>query len=262
MVDLALHAAICARLQAPSEFEWAWIFDERRRKIYFSGLPRKRPEHCPSSAVVKLAQGIFDQFIDLSFFILRQRIFVDHEISEMDRGMIRLVGKRFSKVTAQAGELPELEWIELGERHELLLSSQLPQISASLASSNLTDRESIRAALESLEQQIPRGDQLHDFPRQVAAILTDKDGRVLHHTVHGGWLNKTLHAEVRLIQEYFRNTGSALPTKSKIYVSLKPCLMCFHMIRHMAKDSDVEIYFLRDDPGRQARYESRQSYKL
>lgn len=262
MSDLALHSAICARLQTRSEFEWAWVFDERKAKIYFAGVPRERPKHCPSSAVVKLAQGIFDQFVDLSFFILRQRIFVDHDISDMDRGMIRLVGKRISKIESRVGDLPPLEWVEVGATKELFFSSQLPQVSALLPARKLADSEKVRTVLENLEQQIPRGDQLHDFPRQVAAILTNEDGEILHHTVHGGWLNKTLHAEVRLMQEYFKKTGSALPTGSKIYVSLKPCLMCFHMIRHMAKDSDVKIYFLRDDPGRQARYESQQSYKL
>lgn len=243
------HSAICHKLKEKSPTtHWAWIHftdKEGREIVYYSGFPQIKPQGCPSSAVVKLLQGIFDQKWDLSFFILRNRIYTSYEPSKMDQGMIRLVAKRCSVSPSVPGPLPDLEWIEIGNRSELFYENTVEQIKAHL---DLAFVEEPVAALEVLEKQIPRGRVFHDFPREIAAILTDKENRVLEYAVHGGWLNKTLHAEVIVLQRHFKRTGQPLPEGAKLYTSLKPCRMCAEMVGEIA-GKDFEVHYKQNDPG-------------
>ncbi|MGZ3771208.1 MAG: Bd3614 family nucleic acid deaminase, partial [Bdellovibrio sp.] len=67
-------------------------FVEHNNTIYYSFYPRNC--EAPSSAIVKLLQGVFDKFLDQSFFILRNRIYTTAALSEMCRGMVKVVAKR------------------------------------------------------------------------------------------------------------------------------------------------------------------------
>ncbi len=173
----------------------------------------------------------------------------------MDLGMIRLVAKRWLPVEARAGDVPELKWVEIGKTSDLFYQNQVARIRCQLDLSFLEDPA---PALETLEAQIPRGAVFHDFPRKIAAILTDETGRVLEYAVHGGWLNKTLHAEVLVLQKYFQRTGERLPEGARIYTSLKPCRMCAEMIAEMAGEK-FEVCYKLNDPGPMAQGSSIES---
>lgn len=243
------------------DFQWAWIEvakeEDRRSIVYFAGFPLNAPMNCPSSATAKLLQGIFDQFRDHSFFILRNRIHTDHPLSEMDQGMIRLVAKRWSP--AETSDLNEIlkryPSLEIGAKEELFYPVRaLPPEHAISIPMYLESLEEILRALGNLEKRIPRGEILHDHARPIAAILTDKDGRVLGHALHSAIFNKTLHAEVRLAQDYYQRTGRGLPAGARVYVSLKPCRMCAGLLRQAAEDEkSLEVHYLHDDPGPAAR---------
>ncbi|PWU22075.1 MAG: hypothetical protein C5B49_01590 [Bdellovibrio sp.] len=231
----SLHFMLSCRFR-PS-YDWAWV--TYRGTIYFAGCPTDRPLNSPSSATVKLLQGIFDRFQDQSFFILRQRLFLNHQPSAMDLGMIRLVAKRwtnigFSKENNEMNEPQDItSWQEFGKRDELFVESKLPRIRFTSSVDHIGSLEEASQALVELESQIPSAPARHQQARRIAAILTDHKGQVLSRSVQRAWLNKTLHAEVELMQNYFRQHGTGLPPHSTIYVSEQPCRMCAAMIEQM-----------------------------
>lgn len=243
------HSAICHKLlQMSPGTHWAWIhFTDKHGQdiIYYSGFPREKPQGCPSSAVVKLLQGIFDQKWDLSFFILRNRIYTSYQPSKMDEGMVRLVAKRCSASSPIEGQIPEMKWVQIGEIDSLFYENTVALVRAQLDQDFVIDPTE---ALTLLEGQIPRGGVLHDSPREIAAILTDSQGRVLEYACHSGWLNKTLHAEVLVLQRYFKRTGQGLPKGAQLFTSLKPCRMCSEMLAEMAGEEFV-VRYKRNDPG-------------
>ena len=262
-----LHQIIAFRLKqkAGPGLEFAWILDEKGLgphqpgRIYWAGMPRE--SQAPSSAVIKLIQGLFDRFQDQSFFLLRQRIFSTTELTPMDLGMIRLTAKRatggihFPANVAGTSELHfDSEWIEMGETHTPIFQSSLPQVALPPGPASFAKSVELRAYLEFLQGQIPRGSVLHDHNRPVAAVLLDSRNRLLAQSVHGGFLNKTLHAEVRLCQDYFRQTQASFPEAACMVVTLKPCKMCAAMIVKMAEHrKDLRVIYLEDDPGTLAR---------
>lgn len=202
----------------------------------------------PSSPLVALLQGIFDQFRDHSFFILRKRIFLNFVPSDMDLGMLKLVAKRWSRVPEvdefleNQVEIPQAKGFFIPTVRDLIV--KLP-----IFSEQILNVEDARRALHNLESCVSRSGDLHDQSRPLAAILTDKSGLVLKTSVHQGSINKTLHAEVDLLQKFARQKGS-FSADQRLWVSMKPCHMCAGMIHQCGIR---EVFYLRDDPGPMAR---------
>jgi tRNA(Arg) A34 adenosine deaminase TadA len=97
---------------------------------------------------------------------------------------------------------------------------------------------------------VPRGDVLHDYDRDIAAILVDAEGKLLSYGVNSNSKNKTLHAEVNLIQRYFKETGRKIPLGAVLYSTHKPCKMCAGMIYHWSENPDVlQVYYNIDEQG-------------
>lgn len=218
-----------------------WAFLQAGDQVYFAGSAvngHSGPQ--PSSALVKLLQGVFDQHKDLSFFLLRKRIYLNYEPGPMDRGFIDLVAKRFSVLdgsaatAAPAAGLSDLgdsrskmEWIEVGHHDVTFFNSRLPPTPFVSDVVKVLDQQRAIAHLESLEAQVPRGDVLHDFNRPIAAVLCDENGIILGQALHAGAVNKTRHAEIELIQNIFRSGFQVKPgAEYALYVSWTPCRMC------------------------------------
>jgi tRNA(Arg) A34 adenosine deaminase TadA len=189
---------------------------------------------------MKLLQGLFDQHRDLSFFILRKRIFTNYQLPERDR-------------TAGV-EPPWAEFLDrgvrVGDEGSLLAAIDVPQVQTcltlnSFALNSSQSNKDLLSALSELEAQIPRGqDPLHDQPRKIAAILYDKvSGRILSSGVHRGWLNKTLHAEVNVIQMVARAEKDFDFSKCALAVSVKPCRMCAGLLF----DLGVQVFYRDED---------------
>jgi len=86
----------------------------------------------------------------------------------------------------------------------------------------------------------------------IAAILVDKTGHILSWGLNQRWNNATFHAEVNMLQAYYKNhkADPGLPDGARIYTTLKPCKMCAGMIREAAKDiNTVAVYYGQNDPG-------------
>lgn len=214
--------------------------------VYFSFFPKFLK--CPSSAVVKLIQGIFDQHRDLSFFILRERIYSSREISLLEKGMIRIVAKRASSIDVStfisSKEKPTHQFIEIGADEIIypvksLIEENLPELP-----SVINKETEAMSWAQKIAQSVRREPRWHDSNRSIGALITDNSGRVLSHSCNSACLNKTLHAEVRSIQNHWRSTNSLLPRGAKIFVTLEPCEMCLGMILSSAEEPEsIRIYF-------------------
>ncbi len=221
----------------------AWIIHEKR--TYWTGF-NSRPEQ-PTSAAVLLLQGIFDQFRDLSFFILRDRVYLNYTPSEMDLGMLKLVAKRWSQAPWSLD--PENEAIEIAPGKDGFYIPSSARQTITLADDKIRNRNQAIVLLEHLERQVLRQGKLHDQSRPLAAILTDEFGSILQTAVHQGSINKTLHAEVDLLQQYARRDLRFRP-EFCLYASMKPCHMCAGMIHHCGIEN---VFYKSDDPGPKAR---------
>lgn len=234
----------------PQVFPSAWV--THKGQTYFSRSPQI-DVHSPTSPTIKLLQGIFDLHKDLSFFILRNRIYLNYTPLPRDLGMLKLIAKRFSAVSPdQAPNFSEAH--EIGSLSEDFFAVRAERVTLSWQEEVLSESTQQRAYLLKLEEQIPQGEVKHDFPRKIAAIALDENSKVFATAAHSGWINKTLHAEVCLIQDLHKRGFRILPAKAKLILSMKPCAMCAGMIfDFLPKNFSGEIIYLREDPGPMAR---------
>nr|BFD64466.1 hypothetical protein BdHM001_31470 [Bdellovibrio sp. HM001] len=247
-----------AFLLAEKEKDVAFV--EHEGRIYFSRHSRAKGP-LPSSAVVKLLQGLFEQFVDHSFFILRQRIYTSADLTEMCRGMVKVVAKRVTAgIVPCDHQIPILEpMIEIGAGSELLPVSHhlnrenqvpLADIRQWFLDQKPGSKQAFLQSLTRLAQKVPRGDVLHDFDRNIAALLVDKDGKILGYGVNSNSKNKTLHAEVNLIQRLYRESGQAIPEGAVLYSTHKPCKMCAGMIYHSSRNPhSIKVYYSVKEEG-------------
>ncbi len=218
-------------------------------------------QEAPSSAVVKLLQGVFDQFIDHSFFILRQRIYTTAPLTEMCRGMIKVVAKRASElILPEPGDIQEqLEFKELGTLNEPLVKIQhlseenkLSVLEVQKRIDVLQPRQTqdfLRAARD-LAANVPRGDILHDHDRDIAALLISSEGKVLSYGVNSNSKNKTLHAEVNLLQRLYSEFQIKIPVGATFYSTHKPCKMCAGMIYQWSEKAEaVKVFYSVEEKG-------------
>ncbi|HEX4924736.1 MAG TPA: Bd3614 family nucleic acid deaminase, partial [Bdellovibrionales bacterium] len=65
---------------------------------------------------------------------------------------------------------------------------------------------------------------------------------VAHNTNHS---NRTLHAELNLVQSWWRMHQAPLPAGAEIYTTLEPCRMCSGMIHHAGPET--KVWYLEPD---------------
>jgi tRNA(Arg) A34 adenosine deaminase TadA len=251
MEQIAWH--LQSRPQAPADCHWAWVVSEQ--KIFWA--EEAPAPYRPSSAIVKLIQFLFEERMDHSFFLLRNRLFTTASVSAMDQGMVKLAAKRMTGEISPKDHqisLAEYEWIQVASASDWFLQSRHVEPVQPLTLKKIKNEVEALKALAELEAQVPRGEVLHDFNRPIAVVITDGDGNILGQSVNANFKNKTLHAEVRAIQEIFQQRQRPLPNGACVYVSLKPCQMCAAMIAQASEDpSSLKVYFAQDDPGIRAK---------
>jgi tRNA(Arg) A34 adenosine deaminase TadA len=241
-----------------SSFDLAFV--EHRGVIYFAHFPQNFK--APSSAVVKLLQGLFDRFIDHSFFILRNRIYTTAVLGEMDKGMVKVVAKRITEAVVPAETLSTdlaFEFREVIEAEKIFVSSEhlnaenkfdLSVVKAIIADAEAQSPLQYLYATQNLARQIPRGDVLHDYDRDIAAILVSAEGELLSYGLNSNSKNKTLHAEVNLIQRYFKDHHQALPAGAVLISTHKPCKMCAGMIYDACLEPQgLQVYYGVEEEG-------------
>lgn len=234
-------------------------FVEHGGVVYYSYFPQDRP--APSSAVVKLLQGLFDHFIDHSFFILRQRIYTTASLTEMCRGMIKVVAKRATDSIMPRDHQQELslQFTEVGARTEEVVpvrhlnaenSSSLLEIQRWIDRQAPQNDQAFLRLAGGLARRVPRGGVLHDFDRGIAALLISAQGQVLSYGINSNSKNKTLHAEVNLLQRLYRESGLKIPEGSILYSTHKPCKMCAGMIYHWSEGPGLyRVYYSAEEAG-------------
>jgi deoxycytidylate deaminase len=235
-------------------YESAYV--KHQNRVYFCHFPVEI--RAPSSAVVKLLQSVFDLYVDQSFFILRNRIYTTDQVGAMDLGMVKVAGKRITdRVKAVDHGLPiQFDLIEVAAADEIVCKMR------SLKEENYVQMQNIfsnfkgsptQLVLE-LARQVSRGEVLHDFNRNIAAVLFDGDNTPLNYGVNQNSLNKTLHAEVNLVQSFYLRTGRKLPIGAKIFCTHKPCKMCAGMIHDWSEDiGSLQVIYQQDVTGRLSR---------
>jgi cytidine deaminase len=248
--QLSLQEQIAADLQTQfgPNYDYAWVIHQE--KAFFARYPKAWAG--PSSAIVKLIQFLFDEYVDQSFFILRNRIFTTTHLKPMCEGMVQLAAKRATgEISPRShGDSLKLEWQELGSSDHHSLKTRHQEEIQWKAPLIVGDAIEAYFALQDLISKIPRGEVLHDFNRPIAALICGPDGSLLSWAVNNNSKNKTLHAEVSAVQKYFEISKRKIPKGSRIYTSLKPCRMCAGMILEMAEDPDgIQTIFFQDDPG-------------
>lgn len=234
-------------------------FVEYNGVVYYAFYPCQ--DAAPSSAVVKLLQGLFDRFVDQSFFILRQRIYTTSSLTEMCSGMIKVVAKRASQgiVPSDHNLDLDLRFCAIGSDKEVFPSVNLLNSENAVPISDVqiwideakpkTEIDFLKLASH-LAKRVPRGDILHDHDRDIAALLVDKNQRLLSYGINSNSKNKTLHAEVNLIQRFFRSQKMKIPEGAVLYSTHKPCKMCAGMIYYWSeKPNSVQVCYSIEEKG-------------
>jgi tRNA(Arg) A34 adenosine deaminase TadA len=221
--------------------------------VFYSYFPRGIG--APSSAVVKLLQGLFDRFVDHSFFILRNRIYTTAPLQAMCHGMTKIVAKR-----VQGDIEPKNYGIELSDE-KVLIGGDEPLIRVQLLSKEnelpIADIKSMQAPtmlewLRNVAKLNSRGEVLHDYDRDIACLLLSPKDEVLAYGINSNSKNKTLHAEINMVQSYFKIHQQKIPKGSKLYTTRKPCKMCAAMIHDWSENpASLEIYYAEDDKSSQ-----------
>lgn len=230
------------------DYDYAWV--THQGILYFTKYPKGLAG--PSTAVVKLIQHLFDDYVDQSFFILRNRIFTTAKLTSMCEGMVQLAAKRATgeirPFNAQQSTVIPMKEVGLLSGHIFRTkhSVQVPWKAPFL----VNDGIEAHFYLDNLISKIPRGEVLHDYNRPIAAMICSAEGKVLSWAVNNNSKNKTLHAEVAAIQKFHETFNTKLPAGAIIYSSMKPCRMCAGMIVEMAEDpNQIKVIYFQDDPG-------------
>lgn len=251
-----------AFLLSQEGFETAFV--EHKGIVYYSHFPKN--VKAPSSAVVKLLQGLFDQHVDHSFFILRNRVFTTATLSEMCRGMMKVIAKRATEnilVNEQSlisgSDIPSLTFKRLGPPADVLATishlneaNKIPmsQVIGWIQEQDPQNPTEFLKFARHISDKVPRGEVLHDYDRNIAAILISKEGELLSYGVNSNSKNKTLHAEVNLLQRLYRERGQQIPEGAILYSTHKPCKMCAGMIHDWsAKPESIQVFYEIEETG-------------
>jgi tRNA(Arg) A34 adenosine deaminase TadA len=221
--------------------------------IYFS-----RHTHIlksPTTAITKLIQGVYDSYPEKSHFILRNKIYSSAIPTEMCLGMIKVAAKRCKAPLK-------------GKNHHILIPFNMIEIlyqsnnsidnnlqNKLIQSNNLNNNTfEFLKLIKNLSFHTIQKKERYESNRKVACILVSENKQILSIGLNENSKNKTKHAEINLVQNYYKKYNQPIPKNSIIYTTLKPCKMCAGMIWSCAQDvSLIKVFFLHDDPGSYAR---------
>ncbi len=229
---------------------FAWVTHENN--LYW--VSETEEQALGFSAVQSLIFNIFEIKHDLSFFILRNQIHTTLRENPYDHAAVKLTAKKikynespeaFQRALGSAKTSIHLT-LKIGESVDYQKSKMTfePQI--------ISEKNEVVQFIENLKQKIPTGPVLHDYNRQIVAVLVNGKGEILFANSNFNYRNKILHAEVNLMNSYFEQNRKPVPDGCKVYVSLKPCRMCANIL-HQSCELGVKIFYLTDDTGKLAR---------
>lgn len=198
-----------------------------------------------TNSIWHLIQGIWQEHSPEARTLLRERIYTTEKLSPLNHGIIKIAAKRVA-----AEQNPEdLEKILANAKNKIQIqftnSYQPPTAYLKQLNQKLTQEELVRL-LKNLTAVAPKTEHRYQQDRAVGAVLLDKDNTLLalaHNTNHQ---NKTLHAEVNLLQTWQK----PLPDGSRLITSLEPCKMCAGLIHSYIENlKNFRLEFLENDHG-------------
>ena len=185
----------------------------------------------PHSAVTQLIQSVWQDLPEQARAILRKRIFTTDLIDPLNWGMAKTAAQRISKVDALAVE-PHWKRVIFRDAYD---PPSLPGGAAA---------HPMEVAFQ-LAQLARREAELHASDRTVGCVLVDLHGARLAWAHNTNARNRTLHAELNLVQHLWASTGAAPPPGARLYTTLEPCRMCRGMLQVAAPD--LTVYFAQAD---------------
>jgi len=221
-------------------------FLENAGVLYFSRFSPK--SLIPTSSVVQLIQGIYETQPEQARAILRNRVFTTAVPTEMCLGMVSVAAKRLTSQVLPIDHKLNLsfQWTEIPSLHSPIV--QRPPVLEKQVDFS-SNRDFMQLA-QALVADVPRSQKLYQSDRPIAALLVSEKNKILSWGINSNSKNKTLHAEVKMIQSFYQATKAPLPSHSRIYTTLKPCKMCSGMIWNTAQDlHSLKVYFGETDPG-------------
>jgi tRNA(Arg) A34 adenosine deaminase TadA len=233
---------------------FAYLTDSE--KLYFAHQPKD--ENSPTSAIVRLIQGVYAHDPKNALSIIRNRIFSTAQATEMCHGMVKVAAKRLTdSVSLLAADevlsgFSSAVKIDVSESVNALLEELPFEADIRNTLDEIVRRENPSSETEWMKaaRKLLRAED--DLP--VAALLISHDGKILSAAINSNSQNRTLHAEVNLIQSFYRTHQRKIPPQSKIITTLKPCKMCAAMIWTWAENIEsMQVIFGEMDEGSHAR---------
>jgi tRNA(Arg) A34 adenosine deaminase TadA len=231
---------------------FAYLVDSE--KLYFAREPED--QNAPTSAIARLIQGVYSHDPKNALKLIRNRLFSTSLATEMCHGMVKVAAKRLTDSVSLDSFLQARsqysEQIDLSESVNALSGPLAYEESLWKNLGKIVELENPSSELQWMNcarKLLHAGGNL-----PVAALLISPDGQVLSAALNSNSSNRTLHAEVNLIQSFYRNHRQKIPAHSTIITTLKPCKMCAAMIWTQAeKIESMQIVFGQMDDGRHAR---------
>lgn len=239
--------------------------------------------HRPESAVTRLLQGLWDWRRDCRrdhplgdhgqtrdiFRLLRRPIYTTAPLRELEWGMIKVAAKRATfglrahDHRHDVALIADIQGLQCTEVRPVPPPARpaWPQ-AAELGGDNLQAPVDHACAMQVARTLAARvrpptnssGVGRWNNDRPIAALLTDSRGLPLSWAVNSAGHDRTRHAEVNLVQDWYRQTRRPLPIGARIYTTLKPCKMCAGAIWTAAEDPlSIRVIYDEDDPGPMAR---------
>lgn len=209
----------------------------------------------PHSPVTRLIQGIYENEPKAALKILREPIWISYASSRdhlahdfmMCYAMVKTAAKRM--VFAKEAEIKAA----VRSKHLVDLSNvKMPwtinhRVGARLMFDH-PETEAMAYALALEEDQDSQKRYLRN--RRVAALLISEQGELLMEATNQNAVNKTLHAEVILVQRWWALSNRPLPKGSTIYTTLQSCKMCAGILHWSSLNpATVSVVYARPEPG-------------
>lgn len=203
----------------------------------------------PHSAATQLIQGLYEEYPETAIRILRNKIYLNYTPTVMCRGMIWLGAKRFevdmNLNEDQINRLSIKRKITFEPKQNLTSFSTVPLPEILLWLKNPAEKKQDSASTSPLFTQ----------HRAVRSVILDAQDQVILAAENQNSSNKTLHAEVILLQDYFRKNRTGFNRSITLFSSLQCCKMCAAMIWWMHSDpwNQLQVIYLEPEKGSSAR---------
>lgn len=202
--------------------EWQLAIIETENAIYYSNYCPQPLE--PHSAVTQLIQGLYQSQPNEALRLLRRPIITNYNPTLLCQGMIAVAAKR-SLVNKQLS-LKETKKELISIRYWICQPRDISFQSPSLKEEDsLSNKNNLNAWLS----------HYPTYPRHnsIRAALTDSHEATMLTAQSDSKINKTLHAEVILLQNYFSIHSKGFKEPTQLHTNLQSCKMCAAMFWHM-----------------------------